>query len=63
MNVFIVEQGEFCEGAVVCGVFSTIKKALEYVGTFYDQNRWKLVSENRWEFGCDYLEINEYEVE
>ena len=63
MKVFIVEQGEFCEGAVVCGVFSTMKKALEYVGTFYDLNKWKLARENRWEFGCEYVEINEYEVE
>lgn len=63
MKVFIVEQGEFCEGAVVCGVFSTIKKALEYVETSYDLNTWKLVRENRWEFVCDYIEINEYEVE
>ena len=63
MTVFIVEQGEFCEGAVICGVFSSIEKALNYVGTYYDLNRWKLKRENRWEHGCDYLEINEYEVE
>lgn len=63
MTVFIVERGEFCEGAVVCGVFSTITKALEYVGTYYPSNRWTAVGENRWEHGCDFVEINEYEVE
>lgn len=62
MKVFIVEEGEFCEGAVICGVFSTITKALEYVGTYYPSKIWELVSYNRWEHGCIYVEINEYEV-
>ena len=62
MTVFIVEQGEFCEGAVVCGVFSSIANALDYVMMYYDPKCWELTREYHWEYGCDYVEINEYEV-
>ena len=70
MKVFIVEEGEFCEGAVVRGVFSTYEKALKYVETHYPSDRWHIERTNeereqpyRWEYGCDYVEIGEYGVE
>lgn len=62
-NVFIVEEGEFCEGGVIRGVFTTHEKALKYVKTYYDSTKWKATRTNRWEYGCDYVEIGEYEVE
>ena len=63
MKVFVVEEGVFCEGGVVCGVFFTMVKALNWVGKHYDLNCWELARMNRWERGCNYVEINEYEVE
>lgn len=70
MKVFTVEEGEFCEGAVVRGVFSTYEKALKYVETCYPSDRWRVERTNeetgqpwRWEYGCNYVEIGKYEVE
>lgn len=58
--VYIVLQGEDCEGASVKAVFATEDQAVQYVKENYA--RYEKTGPRRWHWGCDYIEIEEWEV-
>lgn len=58
--VYIVLQGEDCEGASVKAVFATEDQAVQYVKENYA--RYEKTGPRRWHYGCDYIEIEEWEL-
>ena len=69
MNVWIVLQGEQCEGGSIQGVFiwkkDAEKCALSQFKCF--SGEWELEDENvggskRWRNGCDFIEISKWKV-
>jgi hypothetical protein len=70
MKVYIVEQGEFCEGAEILGVFSDYEKALKCALDYQGSTPYRITAFEphtgnpiTWEWGCEYIEIGQYEVE
>lgn len=66
-NVWVVLNGEHCEGGTVVGVFSSRQRAktraLKCEARFDD---WKQAKDpddpNEWESGCDFVRIEQHEV-
>lgn len=69
MKVYIVMQGERCEGGALYGIFKSFKKALEFAkGKFpefpFDSNTVDEKNKTvRSEEGCDWLYIASREVQ
>jgi hypothetical protein len=74
-KVYIVQEGENYEGLTVRGVFSSVEKAKKYLKDYLERNgRYKLnvsyyfdmsdeyILNESISYGCDYIEIREYEV-
>jgi hypothetical protein len=64
-SVWIVTAGEAYEGSSVQRVFATLALAVAYCEKYVakDSRPWEKLSAQNWRRGCDYLEIEEWEVE
>lgn len=61
-KVYIVSIGEKCEGGSVSGVFHNREDACKFIAK--NHKEFRETSRDYWEDdGCDYIEIEEWEVE
>lgn len=66
MTVYILSRGEVCEGSSIHGVYKTEAKALKAIREIkahFGDKTWKLIGPNEWQNGCDYVIIEEWELQ
>jgi hypothetical protein len=61
MQVFIVSRGEDCQGSEVLKVFSSMKKAEQFISSKFGD--FVKLSEGFYRKSCDYIQIVQHEVE
>ena len=65
MTVFVVSFGEKYEGGRILGIKDTLEKAQKLAleqETCFDGG-WVPKKENYWENGCDFISVEEFEVQ
>ena len=63
MTVWILSIGELHEGGSVVGVFLTEARAREAAQQMSRQPPWEEEKHNIWYSACDFMQIEEHEVE
>ncbi len=64
MTIYIVSRGEMGEGSSIQKVFTTLEKAQAFAKnmSFCFVGGWESDGPHNWYNGCDYIEIEEWEV-